>query len=292
MERRSSPDENTRISGSAHHIVKTLMNLVVNACESMPDGGLLRVETSRRNLGRPRRGFTTIPEGEYVVLRVSDTGCGIAPEQMSRIFEPFYTTKAMGHSGTGLGMAVVWATVQDHQGFVDIRSREGEGTTFELYFPALDDLVGGWSAAATRPPLIRGRGERVLVVDDLKEQRELASLILTRLGSAVDSVSSGTEALAYLETNQPDVLVLDMILEVGIDGLETYRRALAIRPGQRAIIVSGFAESKRVEEALELGASGYLSKPYLVQELGATLRAALDARPAALVDATEAVAPS
>jgi CheY-like chemotaxis protein len=267
------------------------MNLVVNACESMPDGGLLRVETSRRDLGRPLRGFTTIPEGQYVVLRVSDTGCGIASEQMSRIFEPFYTTKTMGHSGTGLGMAVVWATVQDHQGYVDIRSREGEGTTFELYFPALE-TSSVEERRSEAPPVMRGRGERVLVVDDLKEQRELASLILTRLGYAVDSVSSGAEALAHLEANQPDVLVLDMILEGGIDGLETYRRALAIRPGQRAIIVSGFAESKRVEEALSLGASGYLSKPYLVQELGATLRAALDAGPAAVADATEAVAPS
>jgi len=124
------------IVGSSVHLLKTVMNLITNAAESMPDGGVISIATENRYIDRPVRGYDDVEEGDYAVLRISDTGIGISTENLSRIFEPFYTKKVMGRSGTGLGMAVVWGTVKDHRGYIDVASRVGRGTTFTLYFPA------------------------------------------------------------------------------------------------------------------------------------------------------------
>ncbi len=123
------------ILGSSTHLSKTVMNLVSNAAEAMPEGGNLIVSTENRYIDRPITGYDDVKQGDYVVLTVSDTGTGISPDDMEKIFEPFYTKKKMGRSGTGLGMAVVWGTVKDHKGYIDVQSTEGKGTTFTLYFP-------------------------------------------------------------------------------------------------------------------------------------------------------------
>jgi len=129
-------DENLlNTKGSAIHLHKTIMNLVVNAAEAQPDGGEIVISTHNRNFDVPERLYEEIKEGDFITLEVSDNGCGIAEEDQDRIFEPFYTKKVMGRSGTGLGMAVVWGTVQDHHGHIDIKSAPNEGTTFFLYFP-------------------------------------------------------------------------------------------------------------------------------------------------------------
>ena len=122
----------------------------------------------------------------------------------------------------------------------------------------------------------RGKGESILVVDDVEEQREIASRILRKLGYSVRSVSSGEEAVDYLKENSADLLVLDMIMDPGIDGLETYKRILELHPRQKAIIVSGFSETKRIKEAQGLGAGAYVKKPYLLEKIGLTVRAELD----------------
>ena len=259
------------ISGSPVHLSKTVMNLLYNAAESIPDGGKVFISLENKYIDRPISGYDAVDEGDYVVLTVSDTGIGIAPNDMERIFEPFYTKKVMGRSGTGLGMAVVWGTVKDHNGYIDIQSAVGEGTTFTLYFPATRKESAGEKYLLTFEDY-KGRGESILVVDDMAEQREIVSHMLKRLGYSVTSVSSGEEAVDYMKDNSADLLVLDMIMDPGIDGLETYKRILKLRPGQKAIIVSGFTETGRVREAQKLGAGAYVKKPYLIEKLGITVR--------------------
>lgn len=229
-------------------------------------------------MDRPLHGFETVPEGEYVLLRAADTGIGIPVQDLERIFEPFYTKKEMGRSGTGLGMAVVWGTVKDHSGHIDARSTQGQGTIFDLYFPITRQDV---EKEAEQLPVDRymGNGESVLVVDDIKEQRDLAAFMLQRLGYRVDTVASGEEAVLYVRKTPVDILVLDMILESEMDGLETYRQILAISPSQKTIIASGFSESERVLEAQRLGAGRYIKKPYRMEQIGMALREQLAEKP-------------
>jgi two-component system cell cycle sensor histidine kinase/response regulator CckA len=266
------------VMGSPLHLGKTVMNLVTNAAEAMPEGGDIILTTQNRYVDRPIQGFETIPEGEYVLLKVTDTGTGISKTDLERIFEPFYTNKKMGRSGTGLGMAVVWGTMKDHNGYIDARSTRGQGTEFELYFPITRQNVVSEIEAQ---PLesYRGAGESVLVVDDIKEQRDLAAFMLKRLGYRVETVASGKAAVAFVQQQPMDILVLDMILEPGMDGLETYRQILAFSPGQKAIIASGFSESERVREAQRLGAGPYIKKPYRMEQIGLALRRQLDEKP-------------
>ena len=263
------------VQGSPVHLGKTVMNLAANAMEAMPGGGELTISTENRYLDRPIRGYDEVAEGDYVILRITDTGTGVAPEDLDRIFEPFYTKKQMGRSGTGLGMAVVWGTVKDHRGYTDLESVVGEGTTFTLYFPItrLESAEGSPGQASVD---YEGRGESILVVDDVDEQRELASAILERLGYSVATAAAGDTAVEYLQGTAVDLLVLDMIMEEGMDGLDTYRRALELHPGQRAIIASGYSETDRVREAQRLGAGAFVKKPYLLEKLGMAVRAELD----------------
>ena len=254
------------ISGSPVHLSKTLMNLVSNAAEAMPHGGRIFISTQNKYLDQPIEGYDAIEEGDYVLLKISDSGIGIRAEDKERIFEPFYTKKIMGRSGTGLGMAVVWGTVKDHKGYIDIHSTEGKGTTFTLYFPITREPLPD-SQYDSPTAAFGGKGEKILVVDDIEEQRQIASLILKRLGYTVDSVCSGEKAVEYLKTNSVDLLVLDMIMEPGIDGLETYKNILDFKPNQKVIIASGFSETDRVKEALRLGAGAYVKKPYTIEKI-------------------------
>jgi len=257
--------------GSPVHLSKTIMNLVSNAAEAMPGGGNIFVSTESRYIDRPIRGYDNVKEGDYVILTVSDTGAGISKEDMERIFEPFYTKKVMGRSGTGLGMAVVWGTVKDHKGYIDVQSNEGRGTTFTLYFPVIRKEVTGKEEALPMEEYM-GKGESILVVDDVEEQREIASRILNKLGYSVTSVSSGEEAVDYMKDNSAGLLILDMLMDPGIDGLETYKRILELHPGQKAIIASGFSETDRVKEAQRLGAGKYIKKPYTLEKIGLAIK--------------------
>jgi PAS domain S-box-containing protein len=262
------------IEGSPVHLAKTLMNLVSNAAEAMPDGGLLVIATEHRQLEAPLAAYEDIAPGQYAVLSVSDTGVGISEEDRRRIFEPFYTKKVMGRSGTGLGMAVVWGTVRDHDGYIDLRSEEGRFTEVRLYFPVSASRPAPAPAPGTRMD-VSGRGETVLVVDDVPEQREIACGLLQRLGYQAQAVSGGEAAVEFVQQQPVDLVLLDMIMDPGIDGLETYRRLCALRPGQKALIASGFSETDRVREAQRLGAGAYIKKPYLLEDLGAAIRTEL-----------------
>jgi signal transduction histidine kinase len=263
------------ILGSPVHLTKSIMNLITNAAEAMTDGGTVKICTSNAYVDRPIGDYDNVEAGDYVVLTVADTGIGISPEDKERIFEPFYTKKIMGKSGTGLGMAVVWGTIKDHHGYVDVQSTPGEGTKFILYFPA---------TRAQREPTQagealerhQGHGELVLIVDDVREQCEIGTQILQQLSYRVDTVTSGEGAVEYIKRNPPDLVLLDMIMEPGMDGLETYKKILDVRPSQKTILVSGFSETERVREAQKLGAGEYVKKPYLIETIAAAVRRALD----------------
>ena len=181
----------------------------------------------------------------------------------------------MGKSGTGLGLAVVWGTVKDHNGYIDVWSEEGKGTTFTIYFPATREAPEK-IATATPPDYYMSKGESILVVDDVEDQRQLAISMLERLGYQVDAVNGGEEAVEYLKKKKADLIVLDMIMDPGIDGMETYRRILAINPGQKAIIVSGFSETDQVSKAQKMGAGAFVRKPYIMEKIGLAIRKELD----------------
>ncbi len=262
------------VKGSSVHILKVIMNLVGNAAEAMPAGGTICLLTRNRYLDTAIDRYERIPEGEYVMLCITDEGVGIPPEEFHRIFEPFYSKKRMGRSGSGLGMTVVWNTIKDHSGFVDIKSREGDGTRFHVFLPATREED---CAAKRRVVLQDYTGtERILVVDDIPEQLEIAVRMLGRLGYQVASASGGAQAVAHVKANTVDLLVLDMVMPPGIDGLETYRRILDIHPGQKAIIASGYAPSDRVKAMQEMGAGVHIRKPYTMEKIGLAVRRELD----------------
>jgi len=266
------------IKGSSVHLRKALMNLVSNAAEALAGCGEVTIRTENRYLESSIPGYSDAREGEYGVLSVSDTGTGIGPEELGRIFEPFYTKKVMGRSGTGLGLSVVWGTVKDHEGHIDVQSEEGRGTTFILYFPTTREEEPVVVSVPRKEYL--GRGERILVVDDVEDQRLMASSMLKDLGYEVEIAAGGEEAVEYLKRCAVDLLVLDMIMAPGIDGLETFQRIREIRPQQRAVLVSGFSETDRVREAQKLGAGIYVRKPYLTEKIGLAVRQELDRRKA------------
>ncbi|MDQ1353684.1 MAG: hypothetical protein QG657_3991 [Acidobacteriota bacterium] len=262
------------IEGSPVHLTKTLMNLCSNAAEAMPQGGTITLATC--NLYQDKE-LADIGISNYVVVSISDTGVGIAKKDLKRIFEPFYTTKSMGISGTGLGMAIVWNTVHDHNGYINVSSEEGNGTIFELYFPVTYAAVSKKEKAVGIEEF-KGHGERILVIDDMLEQREILSVLLAELGYSVVCVSRGEEAVNYMKEQGSGVqlLILDMIMEGGMDGLDTYKEILKIKPGIRAVIASGFSETARVKEAVQLGAGAYIKKPYTLEKIGLALKMELE----------------
>jgi PAS domain S-box-containing protein len=263
------------IAGSPVHIRKTIYNLAANAGEAMARGGVLTIKTANQYLDKPIQGYEEVREGDYVVLSMSDTGEGIAAADLKRIFEPFYTKKVMGRSGTGLGLAVVMGTVKDHKGYINVHSVEDRGSTFALYFPVSRGKISA-DVVTVDVSSYTGKGEAILIVDDVKEQRDLATEMLRNLNYTVMSVSSGEEAVAYLQEHHADLVVLDMIMDPGMDGLDTYRSILQIHPKQKAVIVSGFSETNRVNAAQALGAGTYVKKPYIVEKLGLAVRKELD----------------
>ncbi len=263
------------ILGSPVHLSKTVMNLVSNALEAIHDHGEIMISTKNRYVDTLLNGYDNVKEGDYITLSVRDTGIGIPPQDVERIFEPFYTRKVMGKSGTGLGMAVVWGTVKDHNGYIDVKSSEGQGTEFTLFFPvARQELAIDKPVSSIKD--IMGNGESILVVDDVKDQRLIASDMLMKLGYSVISVANGEEAVDYIKNNSADLVVLDMIMNPGMDGLDTYKKILEINPYQKAIIASGYSETERVREAQKLGATSYVKKPYLLEKIGQVIKTELD----------------
>ncbi len=264
--------------GSPGHLEKTVAHLVTNAAGAVKNSGKIHITTENIYLDNPLSAYDEVAPGDYVVLTIADNGPLLNPEQLERIFEPFFTNKVLGRSDTGLGMAVVWGTVKDHKGYIAPRS-DTAGNTFTLYFPATRETV----TDPNDDPAVKaimGSGESILVVDDVADQRKIARRMLEKLGYKVTTVTSGEEAVSHLKTHKTDLVILDMIMDPGIDGLETYRKIIEIQPDQKAIIASGYSESDRVRQAQQLGTGAYIKKPYLIEKLGAAIHKELSREPA------------
>jgi PAS domain S-box-containing protein len=264
-------DQLDTVSGSSVHLSKTVMNLVSNAAEAMPDGGQIAIRTRNLVIDNSFTGTINALEGAYVLLDVEDTGMGISEEDRQKIFEPFYTKKVMGRSGSGLGLAVVWGTVMDHHGHIEVHSDGKNGSVFRLYFPVSHEKATSISPNKEIHKY-KGNGDRILIVDDMEEQRVIASNILSELGYSVATVPSGEDAISFLHQNSMDLVILDMLMPPGIDGLDTYQKILKMNPAQKAIIASGFAENDRIKEALDLGVGQCIKKPYTISEVGLAVR--------------------
>ncbi len=262
------------INCSPVHIKKCIMNLVTNAMEAIDGAGRIKISTTLAIVDDKMAWVNNIEPGEYALLSVADNGNGIPDNDLEHIFEPFYTKKVMGISGTGLGLAVVWNSVVDHKGTVLVES-SGMGTVFNLYFPSSRDLVIP-QKETVKIEDIRGNNEKILVVDDEPHQLDIAKRMLKILNYDVTCVSSGEKAVDHLKRQRADLVLLDMIMSPGINGRETFERIITRHPDQKAIIVSGFSKSEDVKRAHQLGAKGFLKKPYAIQQLGAMVRKELE----------------
>ena len=258
---------------SSVHIKKSLMNLTTNAAEAIAGVGDITISTLNRHIDVVAGAEHNMEEGDYVVLSIHDTGPGISKKDLSHIFEPFYSKKIMARSGTGLGLTVVWNTVQEHGGKLLVESSD-KGTCFQLYFPVSKEQGSGKNVNEVTENHA-GNGEHILVVDDEPQLRDIASQLLRSLGYKVDSVSSGELAIKFIMEKSVDLIVLDMLMEPGMSGSQAYEEIIKLYPEQKAIVVSGFSESDDVKATIKLGAGGFIKKPYSMDQLGRAVKEAL-----------------
>jgi len=259
-------DENLQaVNGDQGQLEQVLMNLFVNASDAMPVGGELILKS--RNVSRSEITDTvyTPKSGPYVELTVTDTGVGMARDIQERIFEPFFTTKEIGR-GTGLGLASVYGIVKGHSGYIDVLSRKGKGTTFTILLPAIKDKIGP-PEAAPPPRIHRGKGV-VLLVEDEEIVLKVGIELFKKMGYTALGATDGQAALEVFRANQSaiDLVILDMILP-GMEGGEVFENLRKIKPGVKVLISSGCDIDDHVTEVLEKGCSGFIQKPYTLEEL-------------------------
>ena len=258
---------------SSTHIQKVLMNLITNGFDAIGDKGTVTVTTGNIQLSHDLARENKLEPGHYIQLIITDTGKGVTNEDIQHMFEPFYSKKKMGHSGTGLGLAVVWNTVQDHKGTISV-TREEQGSRFTLLLPAVEQKPAP-QQTSKEAEIIQGYGS-VLVVDDEALQRDIAGQMLSALGYDVATAANGRDAVRYVRQQSVDLIILDMIMEPDMNGRQTLERILEIRPDQKTLIASGYAESSEVRKACTMGHTTLINKPYTMQKLAESVRQALD----------------
>lgn len=273
--------DGARILADAGQLEQVVMNLVLNARDAMPSGGVLRIVTSTTRHA-PVNAHCALPVAtEYALLSISDDGIGIDPAIRDQIFDPFFTTKPAGH-GTGLGLATVYGIVQQSGGCVMVESAPGDGATFHVYFPA----VRGEAAAATPSPVAaapvhEGGTGTILLVEDEPAVRSLVERVLARSGYRVIATANGAEALERAAAEPRIDLVVTDVMMPGLSGAEVVRRVSALRPGVRALFISGFAEDDALHGAARPAGASFLHKPFTTAELQGAVRAALEPDPSA-----------
>ena len=271
------------VRGSDAHLVRILTNLARNAAEAIVGQGSITIGIGRTEIAEPMVGLELMEPGEYALVTVTDTGCGIEDGELARIFDPFYTKKTQGaRSGTGLGLSLVHGIVKDHDGFLDVHSEIGKGTTFELYIPIELGAVIAEDPGAIKE-LPRG-DESILIVDDDMAQRTIADRTLSLLGYRVTTAASGREAVALVRALGEDgvapydLILLDMIMEKDFDGVDTYKAITALHDDQRFVVISGYTKTERGQLLLSRGVP-WVSKPYSTVTLSQSVRVALDSSP-------------
>jgi PAS domain S-box-containing protein len=257
-------------------IEQVLLNMFVNAADAMPSGGRLLLKTdnvTHREI--PPKGYTVQP-GEYVRLRVVDSGVGIDPMIIDRIFDPFFTTKKMGR-GTGLGLASAYGIVKSHNGYIDVESRPGAGAAFSVFFPATE--MRPCSSEAPPGRLLDGSGT-VLLVDDEETVLSVTAELIRRLGFTVLCARSGREALEIFarESDRIDVVILDMIMPE-MSGGEVFDQLRRANPRVKVLLASGYSIQGQAREIMDRGCDGFLQKPFTMDDLSVRLRAIMSADP-------------
>jgi nitrogen-specific signal transduction histidine kinase/ActR/RegA family two-component response regulator len=265
------------IEADPTQIHQVLMNLCTNAAHAMSEnGGVLEVSLTKFDMDAGTSGVNSeIEPGPYLKLRVSDTGSGMPPEILSRIFDPYFTTKETG-KGTGLGLAVVHGIVKSHRGAITVSSEPGKGTTFDIYFPR-GDIIQAPSELERIEPLPLGGRERILFVDDEKAIVEIGQKLLERLGYEVVSRTSSVEALELFRAKPEsfDLVVTDMTMP-NMTGDKLARELMGIRPDIPVILCTGFSERITEEKAKLLGIREFVMKPLVMKDLAKSMRRALD----------------
>jgi CheY-like chemotaxis protein len=256
---------------------QVLMNLVLNACDAMPEGGQILIETTERSFTGNEA--ATIPDarpGRYVSLRVTDTGCGISPENLSRIFDPFFTTKQPG-KGTGLGLATVFGIIKQHNGWIQADSELGRGTTFQIFLPAAEDIAESRAGEIAKPEP-KGGTETILVVDDEPSLRMLMRAVLEPRGYQVLEAANGMEALRVWDQHRGLVhlLLTDIMMPEGISGLELATRMRDSSPQLRVIFTSGYSGDVAGRQLHLQEGENFIQKPSSPQHLLDTVRRCLD----------------
>ncbi len=255
----------------------SLTNLATNARDAMPDGGRLMIVTGNRTLDTDYAAqHAEVVAGGYVMLEVSDTGCGMTPEVLHRIFEPFFTTKSRD-KGTGLGLSMVFGFIKQSGGHIGVYSEPGIGTTFRLFLPRMTKDVPAVEESAATPLLLHGRGESVLVVEDNAALRRVVTRQLGELGYRVLAAENAAAGLKLLDRQSVDLLLTDIVMPGGINGRELARRARQRWPEIKIVFTSGFSEARLNGDAGPLAAcTPLLSKPYRKEDLASAAREALD----------------
>ncbi len=268
-------DDQPVVLGSATQLEKIVMNLVVNSFDAIEGAGTITISSGTSEVTELSTGYSGLEQGPYAYVSVKDDGIGIASSDFKKIFEPYFSTKKLkGRSGTGLGLAVVYGIIKDHNGYYDLISEPGKGTEFVVYLPTATAR-----AALTGSTEDLYGSERLLVVDDDPQQRDVARECLENYGYRVITVSSGRLAVELFKREDFDLVLLDMIMEDDFDGLDTYRAMKKLKGNLRAIIVSGSAATERVRAAQRLGAGIYVQKPYTAERLARAVRSEIDGTP-------------
>ncbi|MCX6993380.1 MAG: response regulator [Kiritimatiellaeota bacterium] len=273
------------IQGSEGLLQEMVENLLIHAFDAMPQGGRLTLTTSVEQVHDPVAGYELISPDTYVVLHVMNTGPSIDEQELNRMFEPFYANdKARSQKRSGLELAIVYAVLKEHKGFIDVRALPDKGSDFIVYFPvSLAGQAGALPEIREQLAPLDFRGnETVLVVDDEEDQRRIVARWLRTDGYKVLTAHNGQTAIELLDSAARaqgpaiDLVLLDMIMADDFDGLDTYKKMLELNPRQKVIMVSGFAVTDRIKEALTLGVGQYIQKPYDFDNLGRAVRRELD----------------
>ena len=260
------------VSGDATQLHQVILNLVVNARDSMPDGGMLNLAAENVTVDAQYAATSRDAKpGAYLCATISDTGCGIPADKVDRIFEPFFTTKEVG-KGTGLGLSTAHAIVKSHHGYITVYSEPGKGTTFKVYIPADPSLRPSEAARPSLPTLPRGHGETILVIDDETAILSITQQTLEAFGYRVLTAHDGAEAVAIYAQHRDSIAVVitDMVMPI-MDGLATIHALMRINPNVLVVAASGLNSNGRVAKAASAGVKHFLPKPYTSETLLVTL---------------------
>ncbi len=252
------------INGDASQFQSAVLNLVLNARDAMPNGGVLTIRTGNHVVDKEfskSRAYTVAP-GYYVFIEISDTGTGIDAQLMPHLFEPFFTTKDIG-KGTGLGLASVYGTVKSHRGYIDVKSRKGEGTSFIMYLPVSRTVLDQTSSESTEIQMGKGH---IVVVDDERFILEATEEILSWIGYRVTVAQSGDAALEIVKAEPVDLMIVDLMMS-GMNGIETFKKAKIIRPGIKALLSTGYRVEDEEQAILNEGFSAIIQKPFVSAQL-------------------------